>query len=57
MQWWNLFYLVGLIVYIGIRGVFGRRTKHNEKVVSRVDIVDRALVALVFLGSILLPAL
>ena len=57
MQAWNLVYLVGLIVYIGIRGVFGGRTKRNEKVVSRVDRVDRALVALVFVGSIILPAL
>ena len=56
MQAWNLVYLVGLIVYIGIRGVFGGRTKRNEKVVSRVDRADRALVALVFVGSIILPA-
>ena len=57
IQAWNLIYLVGLIVYIGIRGVFGGRTKRNEKVVSRVDMADRALVALVFVGSIVLPAL
>jgi len=57
IQAWNLIYLVGLIVYIGIRGVFGGRTKRNEKVVSRVDAVDRALVALVFVGSIVLPVL
>ena len=47
----------GIAMRIGIRTVFGGRTKHNEKVVSRVDIVDRALVALVFVGSIVLPAL
>ena len=57
MQAWNVVYLVGLIVYIGIRGVFGGRTKRNEKVVSRVDRTDRALVALVFVGSIVLPVL
>src|SRR5437588_10524568 len=56
MQAWNLVYLVGLIVYIGIRGVFGGRTKRNEKVLSRVDLADRALVGLVFVGSIVLPA-
>src|SRR5438270_7091896 len=56
MQAWNLVYLVGLVVYIGIRGVFGGRTKRNEKVLSRVDRADRALVALVFVGSIVLPA-
>ena len=57
IQAWNLIYLVGLIVYIGIRGLFGGRTKRNEKVVSRVDAVDRVLVALVFVGSIVLPVL
>jgi protein-S-isoprenylcysteine O-methyltransferase Ste14 len=57
IQTWNLVYLVGLIVYIAIRGVFGGRTKRNQKVVGRVDTRDRALVAAVFAGSILLPAL
>jgi protein-S-isoprenylcysteine O-methyltransferase Ste14 len=54
---WNLVYLVGLIVYISIRGIFGGRTKRNEKLVSRVDKRDRALIALVFIGSVILPAL
>jgi|ERR1700737_1941989 protein-S-isoprenylcysteine O-methyltransferase Ste14 len=57
IQTWNFVYLVGLIVYIAIRGVFGARTKRNEKVVSRVDALDRALVAAVFLGSVVLPVL
>jgi protein-S-isoprenylcysteine O-methyltransferase Ste14 len=50
-------YLVGLIVYVAIRGVFGRRTKRNEKVVSRVGVCDRALVAAVLMGSFILPVL
>src|ERR1044072_790580 len=54
---WNLVYLAGLVVYIAIRGVFGARTKRNERVVSRVDWRDRALVSVVFIGNILLPAL
>src|ERR1700682_255684 len=54
---WNLVFLIGVIVYVSIRGVFGGRTKGNEKVVSRVDTHDRALVAVVFLGSIIVPAL
>lgn len=54
---WNVVYLVGLVVYIAIRGVFGGRTKGNVKVVSRVDVSDRALVAVVFIGNIVLPAL
>ena len=57
IQAWNLVFLIGMIVYVSIRGVFGGRTKRNEKVVSRADTRDRALVAVVFLGSIILPAL
>jgi protein-S-isoprenylcysteine O-methyltransferase Ste14 len=57
MQPLNLVYFVGLVVYVTIRGVFGGRTKKNEKVVSRVDVSDRALVAAVFLGSMVLPML
>ena len=49
--------MYALIAYIAIRGRFGARTKHNEKVVSRVDVRDRALVAVVFVGNIILPAL
>lgn len=56
-QTWNLVYLAGLVVYIAIRGVFGGRTKRNEKVVSRVDWRDRALVGAVFIGNIVSPAL
>ena len=56
IQVWNLVFLIGMIVYVSIRGVFGGRTKRNEKVVSRADTRDRALVAVVFLGSIILPA-
>src|SRR6266699_1448561 len=57
IQAWNLVFLIGVIVYVSIRGVFGGRTKGNEKVVSRVDMRDRALVAVVFLGNVILPAL
>lgn len=57
IQVWNLVYLVGLVVYIAIRGVFGGRTKGNQKVVSRVDWRDRGLVGLVFIGNIVLPGL
>lgn len=57
IQPWNLIYLAGLAVYIAIRGVFGARAKVNERIVSRVDWRDRALVGVVFLGNILLPGL
>ena len=57
IQPWNLVFLIGVIVYVSIRGVFGGRTKRNQKVVSRVDARDRMLVAVVFVGNIILPAL
>ncbi|MDB6147911.1 MAG: isoprenylcysteine carboxyl methyltransferase [Spartobacteria bacterium] len=53
----NLIYLVGLVIYVFIRGVFGGRTKRNQKIVHRVDAIDRVLVALVFVGTLLLPAI
>jgi protein-S-isoprenylcysteine O-methyltransferase Ste14 len=56
-HWWDHLFLYGLIVYVAIRGRFGARTKHNQKVVSRVDTRDRALVGVVFVGNIILPAL
>lgn len=56
-QPWSVIYLAGLALYVAIRGVFGGRTKHNEKVASRVDWRDRALVGAVFIGNIVLPAL
>lgn len=57
LQLWNLVYITGLVIYIAIRGAFGARTKRNQKVVSRVDWRDRALVGIVFVGNIVLPAL
>ena len=57
MRVWNLIYLAGLVVYVAIRGVFGGRTKGNEKTISRADGIDRLLVALVFVGNLVLPAL
>jgi len=57
IQAWNLVFLIGVIVYVSVRGVFGGRTKRNQKVVSRVDTRDRALVAVVIVGNMILPAL
>jgi protein-S-isoprenylcysteine O-methyltransferase Ste14 len=57
IQIWNFVYFLGLAVYVAIRGVFGARTKHNEKVVRRVGVSDRVLVGAVFVGSIILPLL
>lgn len=54
---WKIIYLAGFLVYVAIRGVFGARTKGNEKEVSRADLLDRALLIPVFLGNIALPML
>lgn len=57
IEFWDGVYLLGLIVYVALRGVYGGRTKHNQKTISRVDVRDRALVALVFIGTIVMPLL
>ena len=57
LQPWNLVFLVGFIAYIGIRGVFERRTSGIEKTVSRMDTRERLLLLLVGVGSLLLPTL
>ena len=56
IQPWNIVFLVSLIVYLGIRYVFARRTRGNEKGVSRVR-RDGILIAIVSVGGLLLPAL
>ena len=52
---WNVVFLVGLIAYLAIRHLFGRRTKGNEKAFSRVDATDWTLLFIVIAGSLLLP--
>lgn len=54
---WNLVFLSGFIVYVGIRHVFITRTKENEKVIRRVDSLEKVLMAIVFVGSLLLPVI
>jgi protein-S-isoprenylcysteine O-methyltransferase Ste14 len=56
IQPWNLVFLVGFVAYMAIRGVFERRTRGNEKVLSRADTQDRILLLIVIGGSLLLPA-
>jgi len=55
IQRWNLVFLIGFVVYVCIRGVFNQRTKNNEKTVSRVDALEKTLIAIVILGGLLLP--
>jgi protein-S-isoprenylcysteine O-methyltransferase Ste14 len=55
MKPWNLFFLIGWIVYVGIRGMFKQRTKGNEIAVRRMDATEKLLMALVIPGGLLLP--
>jgi protein-S-isoprenylcysteine O-methyltransferase Ste14 len=54
---WNIVFLIGFIAYVAIRGVFDKRTNGIEKSVRRMDGLERVLLSLVFLGSIVIPIL
>jgi protein-S-isoprenylcysteine O-methyltransferase Ste14 len=54
---WDAVFLVGFVAYVAIRGVFERRTKGQRLVVRRIDGLERACLALVFVGCLLLPVL
>jgi len=54
-QPWNTVFLIGFIVYLFIRGVFQRRTKRNVQLISRVDALEKILIAVVIPGGLLLP--
>lgn len=55
IQPWNIVFLVGFIVYVGIRGVFERRARNNEKMVRRLDALEKTLLLIVAVGSLVLP--
>ena len=57
LQPWNLVFLIGFIAYMGIRGVFERRTRGTEKTVRRIDACERILLVMVISTSLLLPML
>jgi protein-S-isoprenylcysteine O-methyltransferase Ste14 len=57
IQPWNIVFLIGFITYVVIRGIYGSRSKNNEKAVSRADGRDRALMVIVFIGCLLLPVI
>ena len=54
---WNIVFLVGFVVYLGTRHVFERRTRGEEKVVRRIDGLEKALLATVILGTVFPPLL
>lgn len=53
---WNAVFLAGFVAYVAIRGVWERRTRGVETAESRSDRRETALLAVVFVGSLLLPA-
>src|SRR2546423_11145631 len=57
VQGWNLVFLVALIAYVTIRGIFARQTKSNEKLIRQNNACERALLVAVGIGSLLLPLL
>ncbi len=57
IQPWNIVFLVGFIVYVAIRGVFEPRAGSSEKMVRRLDALEKTLLLIVGVGSLLLPIL
>ena len=57
VQIWNVVFLVGFVIYVCIRGAFKQRTKNNEKAVSKVDALEKILMAIVIPGGLLLPVI
>lgn len=53
---WNIVFLLGFIAYVIIRGVFEQRSKHNEKLLSRINSRDRLLILIMAVGSMILPS-
>lgn len=53
MRAWNIIFLIGAVIYITIRGVFERRTRGGEKLIRRVDALEKILLVIVFIGSLI----
>ena len=54
---WNIVFLLGFAVYLGIRHHFERRTRGNKKKSSRFDGLEKALLVVVMLGGLVVPIL
>ena len=46
---WNIVFLAGFVVYIGIRHVYASRLKSEKSVVRRIDGLEKGLLAFVTL--------
>ena len=56
-QPWSIVFFLGFVAYLGIRGVYARRTNREEKVHRQVDGLEKALLLLVIPPGLLLPIL
>lgn len=54
---WNFVFLIGFVIYFGIRHVFIGRTRHEPKAVRRMDLMEKILLAGMMPGVLLLPLL
>ena len=54
---WDMVFLIGFIAYLVIRGIFERRIKSKENVVSRSHGRDRCLILIMVVGGLLLPVI
>jgi protein-S-isoprenylcysteine O-methyltransferase Ste14 len=54
---WSVVFFLGFIVYLAIRSVYARQTKHEEKVHRQIDGLEKFLLMLVIPTSTLLPLL
>ncbi|MBC8354167.1 MAG: isoprenylcysteine carboxylmethyltransferase family protein [Planctomycetes bacterium] len=57
LQPWNVFFLVGFVVYSWIRHVFIERTRGEKKAVSRFDGLEKILLTAMVPPILLLPVL
>lgn len=57
LQPWNAVFFVGFVAYLGVRSVYARRTKHNEKIHRQVGRLEIFLLLLVIPTTTLLPVL
>lgn len=48
-------FLAGFCVYVGIRAFYKQRTKSNQIEISRMDVLEKALLVLLIPGALLLP--
>lgn len=52
---WSAAFFAGFVVYVGIRHVYSERTKGVERTERRIDGLEKALLPVVAVGTMLLP--